>query len=322
MIAPEARAALVAAANRAPSVHNIQPTRFAFEPNAIVLTQDPARRLHVGDPEGRDNLKSLGAIIEGLALALSERNIAVHATHQADGARLTLSEGASPDPLAPFAEPRSAHRGLFAKPNAAHREALARLAAACPDLHIIANETEIASLARFYDEVSLQVLRDAPYRAELLSWMRLSKNHPDYHRDGLNAEAMALSPFEAAGAQIVLGPRAFPALDALAAAGPLIAESAKVKSAAALALFHRPAAEHEIETGRRFYRIWLEIEREGLALCPQSVLADQPAAAARLMRDANLGADRKLVTVFRIGARPPGAKIPPRARLPATELIL
>jgi hypothetical protein len=275
------------------------------------------RRLFVGDPEGKDNQKSLGAALEGLTLALSERGFGA----EISDARVRMVSGAGCDPLAPYAGARASYRGAFAPPNDRDRAALGQLAAACADLHIFEAKDAIADLARLFDDVSMEVLRAPDYRAELLSWMRLSQRHPNYARDGLNAAHMALSPIEATGAGIVLGAAAFPLLDAVGAARALIAESGKVRSAAGVALLHRPADEPELETGRRFYRVWLEIERAGLALCAMSVLADVPHAAARLLREADLSG-RKLVTVFRIGRRPEKFVQPPRARLPASELIV
>lgn len=315
---PQERLALADAANRAPSAHNIQPARFRFlDERTIELVEDPQRRLFVGDPEGKDNQKSLGGALEGLALALSERGFGA----EANGPRVQMVSGAGRDPLAPYAATRASYRGTFAPHNDRDRAALAQIAAACPDLRVIEDREAITELARRFDDVSMEALRAPDYRAELLSWMRLSRRHPNYERDGLNAAHMALSPIEAMGAGIVLSATAFPLLDALGAARPLISESGKVRSAAGVALFHRPADEPELETGRRFYRVWLEIERAGLALCAMSVLADTPHAAARLLREANLDG-RKLVTVFRIGRRPEKYVQPPRARLPASELIV
>lgn len=322
------RLALVAEANRAPSVHNIQPARFRFEDGAIVLMEDTRRRLFVGDPEGRDNEKSLGAAAEGLALALGERcfgaeiKIVRGEGEVRESARIVYAGGVVPDALAPFAETRASYRGMFAPPGAGDGDALKRLGEACPDLTIVRDRDAIAALAKRFDDVSLEALRAPAYRAELLSWMRLSVRDANYARDGLNAAHMALSPLEALGAGVVLGARAFPVLDAAGLARPLIGESAKVRSAAAVALFHRPAEEVEFESGRRFYRVWLEITREGLALCPMSVLADVPHAAARELREAGVAPGRKLVSVFRIGRRPAQAHMPPRARLPASELIV
>lgn len=322
-----AQFALAEAANRAPSVHNIQPARFRFEPDgAITLLEDRSRRLFVGDPHGADNQKSLGAAAEGLVLALSERGVGAGIDMAPDEgdpfrqvARIVPAAAAAPDPLAAFAARRASYRGVFH--NLSDRAALQTLAVACPDWHIVEAPDAIARISDLFDAVSMQVLRDDAYRRELVSWMRLSRGDPNYTRDGLSAAHMALSSFEAAGAGAVMGDL-FPLLDRIGVAAPLISERAKVRSAAAIALFHRPADEPEFETGRRFYRVWLEVERCGLALCPMSVLADVGEAAATLMREYGVAPGRKLVTVFRIGARPASYTQPPRARLPARALIL
>lgn len=325
MIDVKDQLSLVAAANRAPSVHNIQPARFRFDDaRTITLLEDPTRRLFVGDPSGNDNLKSLGAALEGLALALSQRGLGLEvrdATGENEVARLVITGGAAPDALATLAETRASYRGVFGPSDDEARRSVAVVAERCPDLHVISTEHAISELASLYDKTNTQVVREPAYRAELLSWMRLSKRHPAYARDGLNAEHMSLSPFEAGAAGLVLG-KGFRALDAIGLAGPLISEASRVRSATALALFHRPASEPELETGRRFYRVWLEIERAGLALCPMSVLADVPQSAARLLSGHGIAQDRKLVTVFRIGRRPPKARLLPRARLGAAELIV
>lgn len=322
--------ALVAAANRAPSVHNIQPARFRIESeHAVTLLEDQRRRLFIGDPEGKDNQKSLGAAVEGMALALSQQSCGLEIDYVAvpsgdplrEIARLRVVSGGEPDPLAGFADTRASYRGAFAKGEDRDHAALDRIAQTCPDLHIIEAAGAKTHVAKLFDDVSMEVLRENAYRKELVSWMRLSKSHPDYRRDGLSAEHMALSPFEAFGAGIVLG-SAFKPLDKIGLAEPLVAEGPKVRAAAGIGLFHRPSAEPEFETGRRLYRVWLEIERAGLALCPMSVLADVPRSAQALLSDSTLGSDRKLVTVFRIGRRPHAAPRPPRARLPVDELIV
>lgn len=326
---PAELAALIEAANRAPSVHNIQPTRFRIEDDrTITLLEDTSRRLFVGDPEGKDNQKSLGAAFEGLMLALG-----VHGQggdiEKLSGSgdlretiRIRIAGGGVADALEAFTHTRASYRGAFAQPTDADRATLAKIADACPDLHIIEDAGALRHIGRVFDAASMEVLRAPAYRAELLSWMRLWSKHPCYKLDGLNAAHMALSPVEAFGAGIVLGPKAFPALDSIGLAEPLISESSKVRSAAGVALFHRPMDEPEFETGRRFYRVWLEIERAGLALCPMSVLADVPRVAQGLLRENSLGADRKLVTAFRIGRRPRNWKQPPRTRLPVAALIV
>ena len=66
--------ALVDEARRAPSVHNIQPARWALpEPGVLALHADPGRTLPIADPSGHDVRVSLGAAWEGMSIALSRR---------------------------------------------------------------------------------------------------------------------------------------------------------------------------------------------------------------------------------------------------------
>ena len=60
---------LVAAAARAPSVHNTQPWRFRAGPDAVELWTDPRRKLRA-DPSGREMLISCGAALFGLRLVI------------------------------------------------------------------------------------------------------------------------------------------------------------------------------------------------------------------------------------------------------------
>lgn len=317
----DTRLDLVAEANLAPSVHNIQPARFHFgDDGTIDIREDPRRRIPVGDPTGADNRKSLGAAAEGMTLALGAHNIRARVEEITGGLRLHLAPEAEPDAARSFVPQRATWRGAFAKPGIAEARALGDLGAA-DDLTILMTPAQRAEIARIYDATSLQVLRDGAYRQELVSWMRLARAHPDWSRDGLNAEAMALSGFEAFGASVVMG-GAFSLLDRLGAAGPLIAEGAKVKGAAGVILFHRPQEESDYATGRRFYRAWLDITARGLTLCPMSVLADVGATADAIKTAYGIPVHRKLVTAFRVGRLPDGAHIAARARLPAAELIV
>jgi hypothetical protein len=106
--------ALIEAANRAPSVHNIQPTRFRIDDErTITLLEDTSRRLFVGDPEGKDNQKSLGAALEGLMLALAARGLGGE-IEKPSGAgdlretmRVRIASGGVIDALEPFTHTRA-----------------------------------------------------------------------------------------------------------------------------------------------------------------------------------------------------------------------
>src|ERR1044072_245708 len=58
-------------ANRAPSVHNTQPWRWALGTTTVHLMAAPDRRLPIADADGRDLLLSCGAALHHLRVALA-----------------------------------------------------------------------------------------------------------------------------------------------------------------------------------------------------------------------------------------------------------
>lgn len=63
---------VVELAGLAPSVHNSQPWRFAWDGEALDLREDPRRGLQVVDPSGRERVLSCGAALLNARLALAE----------------------------------------------------------------------------------------------------------------------------------------------------------------------------------------------------------------------------------------------------------
>lgn len=325
--------ALVAAVRLAPSVHNIQATRWRYAQGAIEILGDPGRSGPVADPNWRDWRLSHGAALEGLAIALARRGLRISELDlepprplpAADGlhviARAHLARCDETPPLEPV-ETRASWRGAFEPIDARTRAGLDRLAVARDDLTLITGDAAIADVADLADRAGLFFLRDTQHRMELLAWMRLRSSHADYHRDGLNAEALCLGTVEAWAAGLVLGPL-FSAADRVGIAAPLVAERAKSLTASAFVLFHRPAGEDAFDSGRAFYRAWLEMERQGFAGCPMSVLADWSIARDALAARYAVPVERQIVSAFRIG-RPKGARKQKqsRARLPADELLI
>jgi nitroreductase len=91
--------AVIALANRAPSVHNSQPWRWRIEPSSIHLFADPDRALPATDAEGRDLRLSCGAALHHLRVALLAAGLGT-TVHR-------LPDPAQPTHLAAV-EPRSA----------------------------------------------------------------------------------------------------------------------------------------------------------------------------------------------------------------------
>ena len=199
--------------------------------------------------------------------------------------------------------------------------ALTDLTVAAPDLTLLTRAEDINHIARLNDIASLKGFRNNAFRAELLSWMRLSPRHPRWSEDGLNARAMEMSSLEATGAGIALRPGVFEILDGLGLGPVLTGEAAVVNSAAAVALLHRPAGEAPFETGRAWHRAWLEMTRLGLTAAPMTVLADDTDTAADLSAHFDLPSDRRLITVFRLGRAPDGS-LPPPVRRPLKDVII
>jgi len=150
--------------------------------------------------------------------------------------------------------------------------------------------------------------------------MRLSPRHPGWALDGLNAEAMEMSRVEALGAGLVLKPGVFETLDRLGAASLFVAEADVVRTAQAIVLFHRPDTEHPLITGRRFYRLWLDVAALGLSAAPMAVLADDEATRAIIAQEFVIAPGRRLITAFRLGIAPPAPK-GPKPRLPIEALM-
>lgn len=322
--------ALVAEARLAPSVHNIQPSRWRFDAGQMSLLGDTARTIPVADPEGRDWMISHGAALEGMTMALAARGLTTANLTMLGGPAETgsglqpilafdLVAGTQTTPADSAIMRRTSWRGAFRPVTAETNAALDRLATLRDDLTLLRG-TVVKDMALLSDQAGLHFLRDPAHRAELLHWMRLSRGHPDYHRDGLNAESMQLGAAEAFGAGLLLGPL-FSLLDRIGLAGMLVSEAAKTASAAAIAVLHRPHVEDAIISGRAFYAAWLAMETCGLPGAPLSVLADWDVARHELIRRCAIPAGRRIISAFRIG-EPAATPRTSHARLPVDELIV
>jgi nitroreductase len=318
---------LVRCVARAPSVHNVQPARWRFVAGGEVqLHRAMERALPAADPSGRDVRQSLGAAFEGMALALSRRGLALGAPVFARAglelvATARVTPGRDADPLAELVERRRAFRGRFDPANEHELSALRAHFDSVADVRLVLGAPALDELARRYDRASYGFLSQPAYWREFHGWCRFLRSHPDYARDGLNADCLALSATERLAASVLLRPWVFALMRKLGLGAALVSEAVQIRSSAAVVLFAPRRDLDPFDAGRRFYRVWLELTALGLHACPLSALADARSSAETLEREHGIPPEHALLNAFRVGPvrRTP---VPQSARLPQHELLL
>jgi nitroreductase len=328
-LSPAEQRALVEEASRAPSVHNVQPARWRFAGDSVVLFRAIDRVLPVADPSGHDLGASLGAAFEGMSIALSRRGLVARDATDAAGfdapgcapvvrASIGQATDGKPDRLAPWVFERRAYRGRFEPTTPEDARALATLAR--EDVVLIPHE-RLTTLAARHDAATWAFESRPEYHRELWRWLRLSRRHPSYGRDGLNADCLALSGLERRAASLLLKPAVFGRLAAIGIARHLISEAPQVRSAATALLFTPRHADAPFDVGRRFYRLWLEVTALGFHLVPMSASADHQSTRDLLAAEHGLSPDRRIANVLRVGRVRPGSAAR-SARLPVDELLV
>jgi nitroreductase len=332
MLSPAQRLEVVEKAGRAPSPHNIQPARWRFLDDEVELFEQTSRWLSVGDPSGGDNRVSLGMAWEGMSLALSSAGFQLGdpvlaevryppSAAQRRVASAALRTGAAADPLAAFVDARRCWRGRFPAADADTLKRIDGVAGRHRAMVTVTPRDRHEILAEWYDAAAADGLRDPAFARELHHWIRFSARDPNWTRDGLATDCMALSRIEALGASVALRPGVVRVLVALRLAHLLVSEADKVRSSAAIVLLHAPPEREDFDVGREWYRFWLGLTAAGIAAVPMSALKDSP-RHAQLMLKGPFGIPRghRLVNCMRLGEAP--REIPRSARLPASELLL
>jgi nitroreductase len=315
---------LIQEASLAPSVHNVQPALWRKTEAGIELHLNFSALVPIADPQGRDVEVSLGAALEGLAIASRRRGFDIQIQYHGRSAKpfatVTAIPSAQKDPLAEFVQSRQTYRGVFAKPTSDLVDTLETFASSHPRIKIVTDPTTVTALARLYDRSNLDFYREPAFLDELNEWLRFHKGHSRYLTDGLNRESMALDPITGALASVALRPAMFKILDKLKLTPLLITEAPQIKSATAIVFFTRPKSEANHESGRALYRAWLECESLGLAMCPISSLTDAPAARAQVHSLLQLAIGTEVLLAFRAGPKP--TKTYQRARRPLKEITV
>jgi nitroreductase len=185
-------AQVVAAATRAPSIHNTQPWRFVATADRLEVFLDPERALPVLDPTGRQQVISCGSAIEFVVVALAARG------HEAEVHLLT--DDADPDHLATVRVTGSRSSSeeedaIAAAIQSRHTVRSAFQSRAVPDelidrLQTVAGQrgTWVKPITRSEEEVATVFLisraeemeqGDPAYVAELQRWMRTDPSAVD-----------------------------------------------------------------------------------------------------------------------------------------------
>lgn len=317
--------AIVAQAMLAPSAHNTQPARWRLHSDCIEILADLSRRLAVGDPDDRDLKISCGAAVEGTVLAL--------AAHGA-GANVTLLEGPAEAGLRPVAritpkataDAEDAETAVQVPKRLTHRAGFVPAPKTAFDdwnpshITLVQDKTQIDWLAKQIDIASARVMRSRAFRSELLQWMRLREEDPNYHIDGLNREVLVMDTKTARYVPMILGGRLYDLLSMLGLGPHLSGEAARSRGASAIALFHWPATGSMVEAGRAFYRSWLQSTALGLVGWPAAALADDPITRAAVSDRFIKPADRVLFNALRLGVA--NTTTPSRTRLSLREVIV
>jgi nitroreductase len=317
--------AVIAAANRAPSIHNTQPWSWQLHPTHLSLRADRDRQLRVADPDGHSMMISCGA-----ALALTELGLR---TLGREVSVTRLPDPDDPDLLAEFrlGQPRPAtarELQLFA---AAQRRQSDRRPFTSED---IASETVEALRAaadgagvhtdfpvRDEQRVDLAVAvswadrteaRDPDYLAEMNRWLRES----DVHTDGVPAGAI---PYVPAGQ---VRHTDVPLRDfEIGVSGRLLIErDVDEKPLIALLLTESDTAAEQLAVGEAMMRLMLEAELLGLGTCPLSQAVDLVAFRSRIRT--LMGWQGLPQMMVRVGHPSPGGAQPARTpRRPVADVL-
>lgn len=300
---------LLAAATRAPSLHNSQPWRFGLRADAIELYADPERRLQVADPSGRELRISCGAALYNLRLGLLGLGIRplVSVLPTDDDDLIAVVRHGGIKALTP--EMRSLREAIFRRRTnrrpftdaavpAPARHAMSR--AAVDEgawLHLVTDPEQLHALGVMAREAHTRQVTDPAFRAELEAWT----GHTDGRLDGVPARAGGPlpAPNQTWVTRDFTGGRATDA--AVFEADPLIG----------VLSVHSDGAHEEIRAGQALQRVLLTATVHGLSVSFLSQLVELTDIRERMRR--LISGTRPPLIAMRIGHGLPVSDAPRRA---------
>jgi hypothetical protein len=177
----------------------------------------------------------------------------------------------------------------------------------------------VSSLVRINQKTLFSDLRNDAVYAEIMQWLRFSKDEAAAKADGLSAETMMMP-----GPVLRFAMRnrrlwSFPVVGGLIRSMYL----RTMRGVRQLGWLEGPFAEpaHYVEAGRTFMRLWLLFSERGVFLHPFGTVITNPDSHAEFVRAANIqeSGNRMAWMLFRFGY----SSCPPTAhRRPATSMLL
>jgi len=177
-----------------------------YEHDRIKLGFDPNRHLTVGDPTRRDLLLGLGAFVETVLVTCAAEGVGLRfARTENGGGEFVPSDRVYETPFGLADVERRRTSRLRYRPGrlpAATLDDARRRLGPGERLH----ELPARDVWPLFAAADRQMYESEPTVSELRRWLRLSKRHPDYYRDGLAYECLDLSRLEATALAVLLRP--------------------------------------------------------------------------------------------------------------------
>lgn len=318
------------------TAHNTQPFYFKKKSvNSFEIYLNKNRDLLIGDPQHKDLKVALGAFLYVLETICSSSNIQLVATIEKKFSKAFVGQlnfnilPASTVDTQKCAEnavslarlqKRFSYRGVLSSDiDVRSVEVSLHTLPTANSIQLLPQENK-SELAELYDQINMSFLNQSEYLQELYHWMRFSKTHPNWSRDGLNTKAMGLSAIEAFGARYVLKPSVFNVLSKLNLVHPLVAEKSKnIKNSVLLAIVSD--SQDPLEWGKVFLKVWAELTDLNLYGNPLSLLTDSPKDRDFIYKSFQIPKSKNLVNIMRVGYLPKDYQRYQSSRLSMNELI-
>jgi nitroreductase len=315
---------VIAAASRAPSIHNTQPWRWVLTDGVLDVRADRSRQLQVADPDGHSLLISCGAVVELTELAMRARGWNVETTLLPDHADTDLlarfrvsgetAHNETTEHMLAAALARRSERRVFGAGTVADdvSERL-RGAAAEPGVyvHFPTRGDESLNLAVAVSAADRFERDDPAYAAELASWVRQG----DRSRDGIPDSTIPYVPGgEPRHSDIPL--RDF---EAGIPGGTLATTNVDERPLIAVIFTDTDDERQRLRAGQAMMRLMIQAELDGLASCPLSQSVDLVAFRTRLRNLMSWSGHPQMI--LRLGPKSTDAPAPFTARRPIDEVL-